>query len=78
MGTSAKFVITGDMSQVDLPSKQKSGLSRAIDLLQNVDGIGTIRMGKTDVIRHRLVKSIVSIFEKEEEKNSTKNERSTN
>ena len=78
MGTSAKFVITGDMSQVDLPSKQKSGLSRAIDLLQNVDGIGTIRMGKTDVIRHRLVKSIVSIFEKEEEKNSTKNERSIN
>ena len=78
MGTSAKFVITGDMSQVDLPSKQKSGLSRAIDLLHNVDGIGTIRMGKTDVIRHRLVKSIVSIFEKEEEKNSTKNERSTN
>lgn len=78
MGTSAKFVITGDMSQVDLPSKQKSGLSRALDLLQNVDGIGTIRMGKTDVIRHRLVKSIVSIFEKEEEKNSTKNERSTN
>ena len=77
MGTTAKFVITGDMSQVDLPSKQKSGLSKAIELLKDIEGIGTITMGKADVIRHRLVKAIVATFEKDEELNNNKNERST-
>lgn len=63
MGKTAKFVITGDMSQIDLPSKQKSGLGTVIDLLNDIEGIGMIRMTKTDVIRHSLVKSIVEKFE---------------
>ncbi|MES2587464.1 MAG: PhoH family protein [Bacteroidota bacterium] len=66
MGQTANFIITGDMSQVDLPKKQKSGLSYAIDALDNVEGIGIIRMNKSDVIRHPLVKKIIEAFERAE------------
>lgn len=68
MGMTAKFAITGDMSQVDLPHKQKSGLAYALDVLDGVEGVGVIRMGQADVIRHSLVKRIIDAFEKEEEK----------
>lgn len=66
MGMTAKFVITGDMSQVDLPHRQKSGLSYALDILKDVEGIGIIRLGQSDVIRHSLVKRIVDAFDKAE------------
>lgn len=68
MGMTAKFAITGDMSQVDLPHKQKSGLAYALDVLDGVEGVGVIRMGQADVIRHSLVKKIIDAFEKEEER----------
>lgn len=68
MGMTAKFVITGDMSQVDLPHKQRSGLAYALDSLNGVQGVGVIRMGQADVIRHSLVKRIIDAFEKEDEK----------
>lgn len=64
MGMTAKFVITGDMSQVDLPHKQRSGLAYALDSLQEVSGVGIVRMGQADVIRHSLVKKIIDAFDK--------------
>ena len=66
MGMTAKFVITGDMSQVDLPHRQKSGLSYALDVLKDVEGISVVRLGQNDVIRHSLVKRIIDAFDKAE------------
>ncbi len=66
MGMTAKFVITGDMSQVDLPHRQRSGLSYALDVLKDVEGIGVVRLGQSDVIRHSLVKRIIDAFDKTE------------
>jgi len=63
MGKTAKFIITGDASQIDLPKKQKSGLIESLDRLQNIDGISIIRLTGEDVIRHRLVKKIIKAFE---------------
>jgi len=63
MGMTAKFVITGDMSQVDLPHKQRSGLAYSLDALKDVEGVGIIRMTQVDVIRHNLVKKIIAAFE---------------
>ncbi len=68
MGRDAKFIITGDESQVDLPHKQKSGLAHALKTLKNVEGISTIRLTGVDVMRHRLVRTIISAFEKQEGK----------
>lgn len=74
MGMTAKFVITGDMSQVDLPRQQKSGLSYALDVLKDVDDIGIVRLNQNDVIRHALVKKIIDAFDKAEvEEKRTKN-----
>jgi len=72
MGMTAKFVITGDMSQVDLPHRQKSGLAYALDVLKEVDGIGIIRLGQSDIIRHSLVKRIVDAFDKAEAEEKAK------
>ena len=64
MGTTAKFIITGDMSQIDLPSRQKSGLSFALDTLKDVKEIGVIRLDKNDVVRNKLVTKIIEAYEK--------------
>jgi len=63
MGKNAKFVITGDVSQIDLPKNQKSGLVVALELLSKVEGISVIRLNNNDVIRHKLVKDIIKAFE---------------
>ena len=63
MGKSAKFIITGDVSQIDLPKNQKSGLVKAQDILQNVEGIGFVFLDAQDVVRHKLVKKIIKAFE---------------
>lgn len=63
MGASAKFVITGDITQVDLPKNQPSGLIQAMKLLNNVPGIEFIHLDGNDVIRHKLVKKIVEVYE---------------
>ncbi len=67
MGMTAKFVITGDMSQVDLPRRQRSGLAYALDILKEVKEIEIIRLQQSDVIRHSLVKKIIDAFEKAED-----------
>ncbi|MFI3289543.1 MAG: PhoH family protein [Rikenellaceae bacterium] len=64
MGRSAKFVVTGDMTQIDLPNKRDSGLVTAMESLRNVQGIGMVEFDKRDIVRHPLVKAIVAAFEK--------------
>ncbi len=63
MGRSAKFIVTGDLTQVDLPRKNDSGLTHAIEILQNIEGISTIVFDERDIVRHKLVKSIVKAYE---------------
>ena len=63
MGRNAKFVITGDLTQIDLPRHQQSGLLQAVHLLQNVKGIEVIELDNSDVIRHRLVTDIIRAYE---------------
>jgi phosphate starvation-inducible PhoH-like protein len=63
MGETAKFVITGDMTQVDLPKKQTSGLKYSIEKLTDVDGVKLIFLNEKDVMRHPLVKRIITAFE---------------
>jgi len=67
MGMTAKFVITGDVTQVDLPHHQTSGLEKAIHLLKNVEGIGFVHLDGRDVIRHKLVKRIIDAFEEKKD-----------
>ena len=64
MGTSAKFVITGDITQIDLPKHQPSGLPHAQRILKDVEGIDIIELDGTDVIRHKIVKRIIEQYEK--------------
>jgi phosphate starvation-inducible PhoH-like protein len=64
MGPSAKVMVNGDRSQIDLPTKQKSGLIQALDILKDVNGIGFVEMTAEDVVRHRLVKQIVQAYDK--------------
>lgn len=66
MGKSAKFIITGDPGQVDLPLKQKSGLKEAMYILKGVDDIAFIELDGKDVVRHTLVKKIIDAYQKEE------------
>lgn len=63
LGPNAKCIITGDLSQVDLPRSQKSGLREAVDLLKDLDGIATLFLDAEDVVRHRLVKAIIKAYE---------------
>lgn len=62
MGMSAKFVITGDVTQIDLPKHQPSGLIKAINVLKNVKEIGFVTLDNRDVVRHKLVKRIIDAF----------------
>jgi phosphate starvation-inducible protein PhoH and related proteins len=65
MGPDSKMIITGDQTQVDLPSNQRSGLKEAIRILKNVKGIGFVELTEKDVVRHRLVKDIIDAYSKE-------------
>ena len=65
IGPNAKAIITGDVTQIDLPKNQKSGLEKASRILQNIDGIAHIELDEDDVVRHRLVKSILRAYDKE-------------
>jgi phosphate starvation-inducible PhoH-like protein len=66
IGPSAKAIITGDMSQIDLPRNQKSGLQKASRILKNIEGIAYIQLDESDVVRHRLVKHIIRAYDKEQ------------
>lgn len=68
LGPSAKCIITGDLSQVDLPRNQVSGLRRAIDILKPIKGIGVVRLTAEDVVRHRLVKEIIKAYDSADER----------
>ena len=67
MGPNAKLIITGDLTQIDLPRKQQSGLGKALRLLKNIKGIAQIQLDTDDVVRHRLVKEIVHAYDRETE-----------
>ena len=66
MGSNAKFIVTGDASQVDLPRREDSGLLKGIALLEGIKGIATIRFTNEDIVRHPLVNKIVKAFDKKE------------
>ena len=68
MGMNTKMIITGDMTQIDLPSSQTSGLVQAMKILKGVKGISFIELNKKDIVRHKLVTRIVEAYEKFEEK----------
>ena len=69
LGVTSKAIITGDLTQIDLPNKISSGLIQAIDILKNIDGISCINFDSGDVVRHTLVKDIIKAYSKDEEKN---------
>ena len=63
MGWNTKMIITGDMTQIDLPHSQKSGLIEALHILNNVEGIGIVNLDRADIVRHKLVTRIVNAYE---------------
>ena len=65
MGEHAKFIVTGDVTQIDLPDKSRSGLSKTVEMLGKTKGITTINFNQKDIVRHRLVSTIIAAFEKE-------------
>lgn len=67
MGSSAKFIITGDRSQIDLPKSHMSGLVQAVRILSDVKGVGVIKLDERDVIRHPLVKRIIDAYDVDNE-----------
>lgn len=68
IGANAKAIITGDLTQVDLPKHQRSGLEKATRILKNIDGIMHIELDEEDVVRHRLVKAIIRAYDKDHER----------
>jgi phosphate starvation-inducible protein PhoH and related proteins len=74
LGPTAKCIITGDLSQIDLPHYQKSGLRQAMDILEGVDGIAVMTLTTEDVVRHRLVKEIIKAYDKIETEERIKRE----
>jgi phosphate starvation-inducible protein PhoH and related proteins len=68
MGKNAKFVVTGDITQIDLPERQQSGLLQALGILTGIKGIAIIEFDKGDIVRHRLVRHIVGAYEQSTKK----------
>jgi len=68
MGLNTKMIVTGDMTQIDLPYSQKSGLKDALEVLKNVKGIAKVEFDVKDIVRHKLVQRIVEAYEKSESK----------
>ncbi|MDR0658956.1 MAG: PhoH family protein [Mediterranea sp.] len=71
MGMNTKMIVTGDITQIDLPPSQASGLVHSMRILKNVKGIAFIELNKKDIVRHKLVERIVDAYEKYEEKVTT-------
>lgn len=65
IGANAKAIITGDITQIDLPPKVKSGLEKSVRILANIDGIGHVVLDEEDVVRHKLVKAIIKAYDTE-------------
>lgn len=68
LGFNSKIVVTGDVTQIDLPDGKKSGLKEAVKILKGVEDIETVRFSEKDVVRHRLVQDIIKAYEKNEKK----------
>ncbi|HEC42113.1 MAG TPA: PhoH family protein [Bacteroides sp.] len=68
MGKNATFIITGDLTQIDLPSRRDSGLLRAIGMLEKIEGIAIVYFDARDIVRHKLVKQIVKAYDEEQKK----------
>ena len=64
MGMNTKMIITGDLTQIDLPKEQRSGLKEALKILDGVEGIGVVKLGQKDIVRHKLVTRIVNAYDK--------------
>ena len=64
MGMNTKMIITGDLTQIDLPREQRSGLKEALKILDDVEGIGVVKLGQKDIVRHKLVTRIVNAYDK--------------
>lgn len=64
MGRNARFIVTGDVTQIDLPRRSDSGLTRAMEILRGVEGIGIVEFDRRDIVRHPLVKQIVEAFDR--------------
>ncbi len=73
IGASAKAIITGDLTQVDLPKNQRSGLDKGIRILKNIDGISHIELDEEDVVRHRLVKAIIKAYDRDHHHEESRN-----
>jgi phosphate starvation-inducible PhoH-like protein len=69
MGWNTKMIITGDMTQIDLPKSQLSGLVEALRILKDVEGIGVVELGRKDIVRHKLVTRIVNAYERFDKEN---------
>jgi len=67
VGQNSRAIITGDVSQIDLPDKRNSGLILVQNILKGIEGIGFIYLDKADIVRHRLVKEIIDAYEKYED-----------
>ena len=77
MGTNTKMIITGDMTQIDLPRDQRSGLKEALKILEGVEGIGVVNLGQKDIVRHKLVTRIVNAYDKYDKKRTEEREART-
>jgi phosphate starvation-inducible PhoH-like protein len=66
LGFGSKAIVTGDITQIDLPRNNKSGLIQAINVLKNIDDIGIVMLTAKDVVRHKLVQKIIRAYEKSE------------
>ena len=75
MGWDTKMIITGDMTQIDLPRGQRSGLSKALQILKDVEGIGFVELNKKDIVRHKLVTRIVNAYESHDDKEKENKEK---
>lgn len=74
MGRNAKFIVTGDVTQIDLPRSADSGLMRAMKMLGNIEGIAAVEFDRNDIVRHPLVKHIVAAFERQNDPDAGKPE----
>ena len=74
MGWNTKMIITGDMTQVDLPKEHLSGLREAIRILKGVEGISFVELNKKDIVRHKLVTRIVNAYEAYDKQKSEESE----
>lgn len=70
MGLYSKFIVTGDVTQIDLPVKRNSGLLQAMQILEGIEGISIVRFGTEDIVRHPLVKDIVDAYDKGNKRNA--------